>query len=132
MTILAIRLKVELLRGRLQRTSAKISDFQTTPLPVRVRQNFLNHPLVRIFQLLFLHIIFPTIIFRHFSVLHIKTKFINFCFKLFLFIKLLCCGQHGSDRPSTVSFYTPYGLYYVATDVICKRSHIGISIYYNF
>ena len=32
-------------RGRLQRTSAKISDFQTTPPPlVRVCPNFQNHP----------------------------------------------------------------------------------------
>ena len=48
------------LRGRLQRTSAKISDFQTTPPPlVRVCPNFQNHlpspdVRVRIFQ--FLHI----------------------------------------------------------------------------
>ena len=48
------------LRGRLQRTSAKISDFQTTTPPlVRVCPNFQNHPpspdvRVRIFQ--FLHI----------------------------------------------------------------------------
>ena len=51
----------ENLRGRLQRTSAKISNFQTTPPPplVRVCPNFQNHPpspdvRVRIFQ--FLHI----------------------------------------------------------------------------
>ena len=36
---------VKLLGGRLQRTSAKISDFQTTPPPlVRVCPNFQNHP----------------------------------------------------------------------------------------
>ena len=37
---------VSCLRGRLQRTSAKISDFQTTPPPlVWVCPNFQNHPL---------------------------------------------------------------------------------------
>ena len=51
------------LRGRLQRTSAKISDFQTTPLPlsgcVRISKNTSLDVRVRIFQ--FLHIfIFAT------------------------------------------------------------------------
>ena len=45
--------------GRLQRTSAKISDFKPPPFPVQVRTNFSNHPSpdvrVRIVQQLFLH-----------------------------------------------------------------------------
>ena len=45
--------------GRLQRTSAIISDFKPPPLPVQVRLNFSNHTSpdvrVRTFQLLFLH-----------------------------------------------------------------------------
>ena len=53
------------IRGRLQRTSAKISDFQTTPPPlVRVCPNFQNHPPPRTSASGFFN-------FTHFSILHI-------------------------------------------------------------